>query len=41
MDFAVVEMDEYNSDALFQISAFDMTLAEINFGFVVAALLSL
>jgi len=41
MDFAAVEMDVYNLAALFQILVFDMTPAEINFGFVVAALLLL
>jgi hypothetical protein len=36
--FSFYEMDEYNLAALFQILAFDMTLAAINFAFVVAAL---
>jgi hypothetical protein len=40
-DFAVAEMDEYNSAASYEILAFDMTLAAINFVFVVVALLSL
>jgi hypothetical protein len=40
MDLEVVEMDAYNSVALFQILAFDMTPAVIKFAFVVVALLS-
>jgi hypothetical protein len=39
--FSFYEMDEYNSAALFEILVFDMTLAAINFAFVVVALLSL
>jgi hypothetical protein len=41
MDFAAVEMDAYNLAASFQILAFDMKPAAINFAFVVVVLLSL